>query len=203
MLKGKVKSKKLFIWGFGIVWLFLICLGLWTLVQYENFPGTPGTPPLKWPTGTAIKPSGNIPTLILFAHPKCPCTRATINELAQIITHCKNEVKTYVVFYKPQGYPNKWARTDIYFKAVNIPGVIVLDDNGNEIRRFQVHTSGQSLLYDTMGQLLFSGGITGARGENGNNIGRQTIISLLKTGKSNISKASVFGCPLLNRKNNI
>lgn len=203
MPEEKIKSKKSFVLGFGIAWLFLVCLGLWTLIQYENFPGTAGTPPLKWPNSSIIKPSENLPTLVLFAHPKCPCTRATINELTKIITHCKNEVKTYVVFYKPNGYPSKWARTDLWFKALNIPGIIVINDNGNEIRRFHVYTSGQSILYDTKGQLLFSGGITGARGHNGNNIGRQTIISLLKTGKSNVSKASVFGCPILNRKSNI
>jgi hypothetical protein len=196
--KNNNKNKNTFFLIAGIFWFFIVCMGLWTLVHYENSAGLFSAAPSKWPKSSAIMPSGNLPTLVLFAHPKCPCTRATINELAKIITHCKDKVKTYVVFYKPNGYSNKWAKTDLWYKASNIPDVILINDNGSEMKRFHAHTSGQSLLYNTEGQLMFNGGITAARGHDGNNIGRQTVISILETGKSNISKSPVFGCSLSN-----
>ena len=47
----------------------------------------------------------------------------------------------------------------------------VLDPGGAEARRFGVATSGHVLLYDTRGDLIFSGGITPGRGEQGDNAG--------------------------------
>jgi len=70
------------------------------------------------------------------------------------------------------------------------------DDDGLEATRFGVITSGQTVLYDPSGALLFSGGITGARGHAGDNAGRASLVSLLNQGKTDLSSTSVFGCPL-------
>ena len=201
MVFSKKKNLEYFLLIGGITWLFVVCIGLWMLFQYENFPGTSGNPPNMWPKNSVVKLSSTLPTLIIFAHPKCPCTRATIDELTQIITKCKDKVKTYVVFYKPHRYLVKWTKSDTWYKASNIPGVVpIIDDGGREIRRFHAYTSGQALLYNTKGELLFSGGITGARGHQGNNSGREAVISLLETGKAHMKETFVFGCPILNKK---
>jgi hypothetical protein len=57
-------------------------------------------------------------------------------------------------------------------------------------------TSGQTVLYDNEGALLFSGGITGARGHAGDNAGRTSLVELLNRGAAGRSRTSVFGCPL-------
>ena len=49
---------------------------------------------------------------------------------------------------------------------------VVRDDMAGEARRFGAVTSGQTLLFDTQGNLLFSGGITAARAQAGDNAGR-------------------------------
>jgi hypothetical protein len=60
-------------------------------------------------------------------------------------------------------------------------------------------------LYGPGGDLLFSGGITAARGHSGDNCGRSTIISLLTEETANApvragpAQTFVFGCPLFDR----
>jgi hypothetical protein len=102
-----------------------------------------------------------------------------------------------VLFYKPAGEADAWAKTDLWQSAAALPGVTVLaDDDGREAQRFNSTTSGQVVLYDTAGRLLFSGGITGARGHAGDNAGRSAIVALLNRGVAAHKETPVFGCAL-------
>jgi len=70
----------------GLVWTLwgtAVIAGFLALAGYEATPGATSPPPLEWPASTAIpRASNGLATLLLFAHPKCPCTRATLKELA-------------------------------------------------------------------------------------------------------------------------
>jgi hypothetical protein len=103
----------------------------------------------------------------------------------------------YVLFYCPHGKPADWAQTDIWKSASQIPGVVVKqDDAGMEAQRFQVQTSGQTLLYNPAGKLLFAGGITAGRGHFGDNAGADTILACVNSGVSDLSSVPVFGCSI-------
>ncbi len=109
----------------------------------------------------------------------------------------QGRVIAYVLFLKPTGSSIDWEKTDLWRSAARIPGVnVFVDENGIEARRFQAVTSGQTALYDINGRLLFSGGITSARGHSGDNAGRSAIVSLLNTGDADRTETAVFGCPL-------
>ena len=126
-----------------------------------------------WPQASCIHLSDQCHTLVMFAHPKCPCTRASLGELAKILTRCPNTVTPHVVFFKPSDTSEKWDHTDQWLTAAGTPGVNVIRDiDGVEASLFQATTSGQTLLYNAAGELLFSGGITLARGHAGDNPGR-------------------------------
>ncbi|HTC21602.1 MAG TPA: hypothetical protein VK859_12185, partial [bacterium] len=73
---------------------------------------------------------------------------------------------------------------------------VVIDLDGSEAARFGARTSGQVVLYDEGGRLLFNGGITEGRGHIGDNAGLQRIVSLVKTGRADKNDSLVFGCPL-------
>ena len=78
-----------------------------------------------------------------------------------------------------------------------IPGVkVLIDENGTEAGLFDAHVSGQVLLYDTEGKLVFHGGITESRGQAGDNAGRAAIESIVNQGTSDRDQTPVFGCPL-------
>ena len=150
----------------GIVfWLFCVFLGLRTLWNYALAAGDAALAPLQMPRVDGIRPQPGRATLILFVHPHCPCSRATISELSVIMTHSQHRLNAYVLFMLPPGYPESWAHTDLWRKAATIPNVIsVIDKDTRYARLFAAATSGQTVLYASNGRLLFKGGITQSRG---------------------------------------
>lgn len=196
--RGKTVARLIFLLTF-IVWASLAGAGLWWLWSYENAPGLAAMPPGQWPSNSRIQLAGDQPTLVMLAHPHCPCTRASIGQLASIMAHSQGRLRAHVLFVRPKGSPDDWQKTDLWQSASNIPGVNVVDDSdGNEARLFNAATSGQAVLYNTRGRLLFSGGITGSRGHFGDNAGQDSIVAIVKTEIPDRTETSVFGCPLFN-----
>jgi hypothetical protein len=180
-----------------VLWLSAIATSMGFILRYSNAPGRAGATPIHWPVDSRIALDVHHPTLIMFAHPHCPCTRASIGELDQLMADCQGRFSAQVWFVKSAGTPEDWTDTDLWRKAAAIPGVTVhRDDDGVEARRFQAETSGQTLLYDQDGQLLFHGGITISRGHAGDNPGRSALEALLKHKSVNLAQTPVFGCPL-------
>jgi len=83
---------------FGILWLGAVGAGLWVLWDYENRPGIAADPPAQWPSTSRIEPAIDRPTLVMLVHPHCSCTRASIGELAVLMTQARLRPKTYVLF---------------------------------------------------------------------------------------------------------
>jgi hypothetical protein len=181
----------------GGLWLTCVAAGLATLWAYDNAPGEGATAPTTWPSATTLQRSSDRPTLVVLAHPQCSCTRASLGELAEALARADVKPKTYVLFLKPDGFTEDWLQSDLWRTAASLPDTTVIrDDNGQEALRFGASTSGQTLLYDKSGHLLFAGGITGARAHRGDNEGRRAIVALLNQGSSASPKTNVFGCRL-------
>jgi hypothetical protein len=181
----------------GALWIGASVSGLALLAIYDNSPTGNQQAPPHWPTASHIVLSEPGATLILFAHPRCPCTRASLGELEKIVADCRGSVTPWVVFFKPAGSQDDWEQTDLLKTAAAIPGAhVVRDLDGEEARRFHAMISGQTLLYSNQGDLLFSGGITFARGHSGDNDGRTAIESYLTGGTQGSRHTPVFGCPI-------
>ncbi|MDT5271371.1 MAG: hypothetical protein QOH49_3557 [Acidobacteriota bacterium] len=181
----------------GALWLLIIGSGVGLLWNYESTPGTAAATPDRWPADSRIEPAADRATLVMLAHPHCPCTRASINELARLMTQAQGRVTAYVLFVKPPDFSDAWVQSELWESAAAIPDVTpVLDDDGVEAGRFHAATSGQTVLYDSAGNLLFSGGITSARGHEGDNAGRTAIVSLLTSDEAEERDTHVYGCPL-------
>jgi hypothetical protein len=177
-----------------VIWLLLGGGGLAAMLRYEKAAGNPGRPPLGWPAAAGPAPKGFM--LLLFVHPHCPCTRASVGELARIMAHVQGKVVARVIFEQPAGKPASWCRTDLWEAAQAIPGVTPeADPAGVETRRFNARTSGQTLLF-AQGRLVFSGGITGGRGHRGDNLGSDQVRSLLAGATTPLARSPVYGCPL-------
>ena len=182
---------------FGLAWSVALIAGIRTLMSYENSPGTVGTISEVWPAASRISPPNNRPTLVMLAHPQCPCTRASVDELGKIMARVQGKVSPYVLFLKPQGASSEWESTALRRSAARIPGVVVLSDiDGAEARKFGAETSGHTFLYDRNGRLLFSGGITQSRGHAGDNAGENAIVSLVNNHQALLARSFVFGCSL-------
>ena len=193
-----VFGKRYFLWiAGGIIWLGASCGGVTLLTIHANSPGPTQRPFPRWPIDTSITLSKHGDTLLLFAHPRCPCTRATLGELEKIVARSPGSVTPWVVFFRPSGSDETWDQTDLRTTAEAIPGVHVVSDvDGVEAQRFNAKTSGETVLYNQKGELLFSGGITMARGHAGDNIGRSAIESYLVGVVPDCRHTPVFGCPI-------
>lgn len=178
-------------------WSAAIGSGLWAMFDYEMTPGKVARLSGRWPRGSALTPDPRRPTLVLFVHPHCPCSRASLNELLVLVTHCGGKIKPLVVFLRPPGFAADWEKTDLWEMADSIPGVERFADvDGTETARFRARVSGETLVYGPDGNLLFHGGITVSRGHQGDNAGRAAIESILVGETAGPCSTPVFGCSL-------
>jgi hypothetical protein len=181
---------------FAITWIAAVAFGLRALFQYENTPGPIGAVSQKWPN-TQIERATDRPTLVMLAHPRCPCTVASVAELARIMARLQGKVAAYVLLVEPVESGPDWEETNLRQSAEAIPGVkVVFDLNGVEARRFGAETSGHTFLFGADGRLLFSGGITTSRGHAGDNAGESAIVALANNQTPARTQTLVFGCSL-------
>jgi len=181
----------------AVVWLGAAAAGLSMLWQYDNAAGESANAPKNWPATTHLVRAADRDTLIMLAHPHCTCTSASLAELAEVLARADVRPKTIVVFMKPATFDEGWEQTDLWRTAKKLPNVSVIrDDEGREAQAFGAATSGQTMLYDQRGTLQFSGGITGARAHQGDNVGRQSLVALLNGAPRVRAETNVFGCPL-------
>lgn len=185
---------------FGLLigaWIVVVLVGFTLLTDYQNRPGAAGEPPAQWPNATQLEAGTDRATLVLFAHPHCACTRASLGELARILRYVGPKVRTHVVMLQPPEQSEEWTQSALWHQAHQLPDVqVTVDRGGDEAARFGAMTSGWTVLYDQDGRLRFRGGITGARAHEGDNAGRQAILHLLSEQAPARSETFVFGCPL-------
>jgi hypothetical protein len=193
-----VKSRELVLTAAAISWLTLIGIGTHSIWTYSSTPSAPANAQNKWPRTSQIKQDPDLYSLVLFVHPKCPCTRATLEELSILMTQLKGKLISHAIFVKPQSTGADWEKDFLWFKTQQIPGVTVhVDLEGAEAQLFGAKTSGQALLYSKQGDLLSSGGITESRGHAGDNVGVDAILAQVSNPNETIRTAPVFGCSLL------
>lgn len=186
--------------GSIMAWLAIVGSGLFFLLKYENTPGAAANSPTAWPSASSMSLAANGYTLVMLVHPHCPCSRASIGELALLMADARGPVSASVFFLKPDGFSDDWEKTDLWQSAASIPGVkAIVDNGGEEVKRFNAATSGQTLLYDASGELVFSGGITASRGHSGDNAGRSAIEAIVNGETVDNVGTPVFGCPLFNQ----
>ncbi len=194
------------LWLLAACWLLLTSGALFAMADYGTEEGASGAAPAHWPQGleSMIQPEPARPSLILFAHPLCPCTRASLWELESITNRLYGMVDLHVLFFEPEdtrSMPDIWEASDLKHMAARLPGTqLHADVEGRIARHFGAYTSGQVLLYGTDGVLQFAGGITPSRGHTGTNPGRAAVISAILSDQGVDPLAPrvnpVFGCSL-------
>jgi hypothetical protein len=183
--------------GAIVFWGACVGSGMAGLARYSSTEGAAGAPPQRWPASAAVAPSSDRVTLLMFAHPRCPCTRASLGELAELMARTGDRVDAHVLFVRPEGAGDDWDDSDLEAQAAAIPGVKVsVDGEARQAELFRSTTSGHVLVYGADGALLFSGGITAARGHMGDNLGVEAVRALARGAVAAVARTSVFGCAL-------
>ena len=184
--------------GLGLTAWAMACVGgLTALARYQATAGV-AAPAGDWPAGSRLRLAGGGDTLLVFVHPKCPCSRATLENLAVLLAHCPpGRVTATVLLVRPADAPDGWDRTDLATAAAGIPGVTTaVDVGGREAAAFGAATSGQAVLFDPAGRLVFRGGLTPGRGHAGDNAGSDAVRAAAAGDAPDVTATPVFGCPL-------
>jgi hypothetical protein len=183
----------------GLTWLGAVAMGFRLALTYQVTAGVPARVSGVWPASAPCARDAGRATLVLCAHPHCPCTRSTLAELDRLVARCAGRMRVLVLFYADPALGPDWEKSDLWRRASAIPGVeVAADPLGATAELFGAHTSGQVFLFDRDGRLVFEGGITAARGHEGDNAGADSIAEFVTRGVAPVAHTPVFGCGLGN-----
>ncbi len=179
------------------IWIGLLFVGHLVLFEYELTAGPLSDTTRIFPNHSAIPLTHGRQNIILFLHPACPCSEATVDEFHKLMREGEKVSVGKVVFFMPLEKESDWSFLPLVLSAKRIRNVSTYyDTDGSQASLFGATTSGHILIYDGRGVLQFSGGITGSRGHTGDNrnfdVAKNTIIA--KNPK--FAKTPVFGCSL-------
>lgn len=179
------------LWFVGVV---VALSAVWAYKTTDN--GSPGAP-ARWPSASAIHIAPDRANVILFAHPQCPCTKATMTELSHLAEELDGRAAIHVILVRPPGTDAGFEEGAIADRAKQLKGAdVAIDQDGVEATRFRAKTSGSVVVYGSHGELLFTGGITSARGHEGRAPGFDRILALVAGKSSERHDAPTFGCAL-------
>lgn len=179
------------------IWLAAGMLGWGALLQHTFQPAPTADVPPHWPTGAVSAPSSANFRIVVFAHPCCPCTHATLHKLDESLTRLPGDTSIRVVFVTSGLNPADISGSPGVAFARRLPGVeLQFDQTGEISRRFHATVSGEVFAFDRTGRLMFHGGLTAGRGHLGDSVGQQQLESLLRGAARKPFKAPVFGCSL-------
>jgi len=182
-------------WIAAIAWLALAAAGFLVLARYASTPG--GSDPAvarRWPDASRLDPPASRPVLVLFLHPECPCSRATVEGLARVIARAPDAYDASALFVPPA---TAAGTSGLREAAARIPGLRLLEDPGGaEAAHFGARTSGTVAVYGVDGGRLFFGGITAARAHEGDSDGSGALLALARGATPARTETPVYGCGL-------
>jgi len=184
------------------VWFVALAALFGQLVAYSAEPGSKGRPPVQWDDALPLERDPEHWTVLIFAHPRCPCTRATLAEFARLHGVYHDRISATLVLYHPVDQPADWTDGALRRAAERIDGLrLVMDPGGKITERFGVQTSGHVLAYAPDGGLGYCGGLTTSRGHEGVSHGVVQLRKCFDKGSSQpLARYPVFGCPILEQE---
>ena len=185
------------LWSMVVAWGIAIVLGWQWMLSLQAEAGTQEEAPITWPHESRLNRAPDCYTLVMFLHPHCVCSEASLEELGWILSRTGEQVQATVVFVVPRGAPPGWEVTPLLKLAEGIPRVkIVVDHEAKEARLFGAITSGHIVMYDSTYRLVFQGGITAGRGHRGDNPARRELLEQIRQRRTAQPVYPVYGCPL-------
>src|SRR5579884_1179707 len=98
-------------WG---LWLAAIAIGLGALERYRTTPGAAAAPVAQLPTASRCQAAAGERLLVLFLHPHCPCGRATLAELSEVLAAQPERLRVEIHFVRPPGAVPFWEQTALW-----------------------------------------------------------------------------------------
>ncbi len=167
---------------FFSLWIVAALFGMGYTMVWSFTPGGAAKPNPPSSEKSAVQVQAII-------HPLCPCSKATLQLLAEAAQTAENSPSIDVIFC---GEPKSSKNVQL---AKAIPGATIEFISEQQSKdRFDSATSGQIFVWQK-GKLTFSGGITDARGEDAKGAAFTQFKRALQ-GNSESGVTPVYGCPL-------
>ncbi|HIA53604.1 MAG TPA: hypothetical protein EYN91_16180 [Candidatus Melainabacteria bacterium] len=180
-----------------VVWIGMLFIGHLVLFEYELTPSPLTNTKRVFPHHSGVQLAHGRQNIVLFLHPACPCSVATVDEFHQLMRQGDKDSVGTVIFYMPPEKEGEWSLAPIIQSVKRIRNVSVeYDTDGSLAQTFGVTTSGHVLIYDGRGVLQFTGGITGSRGHSGDNHYLELAKQCILARKAKYTTTPVFGCSL-------
>ena len=181
----------------AIAWLAVVASGFFTLELYEKTPGPEGSSVAGWPVDSSLSREMGRPNVVAAVHPLCPCSRASLEVLADIVRQSPTPVSVRLLIFQPEEEDPSWDRHAMDRSIAAIAGAVARDDPGGvEAKRFGLATSGAVAAFDSSARKRFAGGLTARRSGPVRSAGADALTAILQGRLPGFAKAPVFGCPL-------
>jgi len=179
------------------LWSVVLFGGLAAFSIYQTRQGTRGTIPAHWPADSRIDRTAGHSTLLVFLHPNCPCSMASVHSLQRCLRAIPPEGRPRTVFVMRPAARDDWRARKLRATAAETPdGSFYQDDGEKEIARFGANVSGHLLLFGAGGDLLFDGGVTPERGQEEESMASDHFREVLTGMSRSPVRTAVFGCAL-------
>jgi hypothetical protein len=179
-----------------LLWIGSLACGMRTFCVLDAVPGRNAVAPATLLPHRAAPACHDRPSLFLFVHPMCPCSRVTLAELARVVAQHGNELDYQIAVTSLPPNSGQLDQTASWRQASAIRGVVLRKDGDELARRLGAITSGQVLLYDAAGHLRFNGGLTDSRDDATSGAGRRAIEQALRGSVVMPITVPVYGCGL-------
>lgn len=176
-------------WGLLSGWGLAVLAGLYLVAGHRFDTGSGGSPRRTWPGDWGP------PCPILFVHPYCPCTPASLRNFEALLAETGSEGIVVVAHADPLATPNGQSASRVARCAVRP------DPDGAIARQFGAETSGHLFVYSRGGHLSFTGGITDGRGREGDCPARRAAAGCVSGNSTEYQSWPVFGCALYQEGN--
>lgn len=173
------------------VWILSIIASIGFINRYSLTAGK-NSSNSRVPASTKFAPEGRA-RLLVFLHPKCTCSHATMTELKSLLPELK-DIETTVLF-RSVSADKAWLTGDLYENASKVQGIsVAIDEDGREAKLFGAHTSGHTVLIAPDGNIVFSGGLTPSRGHTGDSAGKNFLRKWNRERGPASFISAIFGC---------
>jgi hypothetical protein len=192
-----MRAGRALLYGAALLWIAAAVGGSIYMFVYESRPAARSAVAQVWPERLGLARNAGGFSLVMAVHPKCSCTRASVAELNKLMLGWGGRVHAVALVTKPFELPDLWSESDVTARLREIPNVeVVRDLGGAKSDAFGARSSGQTLLYDAEGRLVFEGGITAFRGHEGPSVGGEALKQIVAGAAVASRHSKVFGCSL-------
>jgi len=180
-------------------WTLCVAGGFVALWVHAAKQGSLGGPISHWPAESTLPLHADLPTLVVFIHPECPCSRATLDHLRPLAEKGDTSI-VLVTMTPPIGESTLPRGVGCHQQIASLaekPNVVRIDDvGGDEAKRFDATTSGSCFLFTPDSRSVFQGGVTSGRGHRGANAGLRMMTDRIGGKSESAATYPVFGCSL-------